>query len=263
MRLAILADIHGNSAALDTVMAHADDQGPDHWVFVGDYVGGEDPVGVLERITALPNATFVRGNTERFVLMRGSPFVTIEDAASNPSLVPELLSFVEKFAWQRGALAQAGWIGWIEALPVFSELSLPGHRRLLVVHASPFRDDGPGLKPTLSDAELTELFSSSDHEVCVSGHTHRAMARQIEDRLFVNPGSVGKPLEGSTRASYAIIEATEAGARARHFELDYDGGEASDRGRPQPGTKAELGWDAVRHYSATYRGALRRDRRAL
>ena len=61
-RIALLADIHGNSLALDAVLAHIQAQGgvDDYWV-LGDLCAiGYDPVGVLERLSALPNAIFIR-----------------------------------------------------------------------------------------------------------------------------------------------------------------------------------------------------------
>ena len=56
MRLAILSDIHGNSLALDAVLADIQSQGEvdEYWV-LGDFSAlGYDPVTPLETISALP-----------------------------------------------------------------------------------------------------------------------------------------------------------------------------------------------------------------
>ena len=65
MRIALLSDIHGNFVALDAVLRDVSARGEvdGYWV-LGDIVAlGPDPVRVLERLTALPNATIIRGNT--------------------------------------------------------------------------------------------------------------------------------------------------------------------------------------------------------
>lgn len=67
MRIALLSDIHGNPLALDAVLADiAERGGVDAYWVLGDFSSmGYDPVGVLERVTKLPNAFFTRGNHDR------------------------------------------------------------------------------------------------------------------------------------------------------------------------------------------------------
>lgn len=70
MRLVILSDIHGNPIALDAVLRDVAVRGSvnGYWV-LGDLVAqGYDPSGVLARLAELPNAQFVRGNTDRYIL---------------------------------------------------------------------------------------------------------------------------------------------------------------------------------------------------
>lgn len=63
MRIALISDIHGNSIALDAVLADIEARGGvDAYWLLGDFSAmGHDPVGVLERVTKLPNAVFTRG----------------------------------------------------------------------------------------------------------------------------------------------------------------------------------------------------------
>ena len=93
MKIALFSDIHGNSVALDAVLADIQSQGgvEGYWV-LGDLVAvGHDPVGVLERLTALPNVQYVRGNTDRYVVSGDRPPLTLADAAANPSLIARLV----------------------------------------------------------------------------------------------------------------------------------------------------------------------------
>lgn len=97
MRIALLSDIHGNSIALDAVLADIQTNGgvDEYWI-LGDLCAiGHDPVGVLERVAQLPNVRFVRGNTDRYTVTGALPNPTFAEVAKDASLIP-------KFAEWRG-----------------------------------------------------------------------------------------------------------------------------------------------------------------
>ncbi len=149
MRLVILSDIHGNPIALDAVQADIQSQGEvdAYWV-LGDFAAlGYDPVTPLENITALPHASFTRGNTDRYVVTGDLP-VPPEKALQDPTLLPEIIEAVRSFSWTRGYLSAAGWLDWLMNVPLEVRLTLPDGTRLLGVHASPGRDDGPVSSPS-------------------------------------------------------------------------------------------------------------------
>ena len=120
MRIALLSDIHGNSIALDAVLADIQAQGgaDDYW-FLGDYAAiGFDPIGVLERIAGLPNTLFIRGNTEHYVVTGQHPPPTAEQVQANPRLLIKFTEVTNSFAWTQGAVTIGGWFDWLEALPL-------------------------------------------------------------------------------------------------------------------------------------------------
>ena len=70
MRLAVIADMHGNSHALEAILADAERVGVDAMAFLGDFVSDcADPEGVLalarEAARAYP-CWAVRGNREEY-----------------------------------------------------------------------------------------------------------------------------------------------------------------------------------------------------
>lgn len=66
MRVAVLADIHGNLPALDAVLADVEISGADAIVLNGDMATGPMPAQTLERLAGLrERAVWVRGNCER------------------------------------------------------------------------------------------------------------------------------------------------------------------------------------------------------
>jgi len=68
MRVAALADVHGNAPALEAVLEEVGRERPDLVVFCGDLTWGSLPQETLALVRALEiPARFVRGNADRAV----------------------------------------------------------------------------------------------------------------------------------------------------------------------------------------------------
>lgn len=82
------------------------------------------------------------------------------------------------------------------------------------------------LKPDTSEGEF-EGFGDIDQDIVLLGHTHIPMDREIDGKRYINPGSLGQPRDGDTRAAYAVLEDGEI-----TFErLDYDIGSVVEKMR--------------------------------
>jgi predicted phosphodiesterase len=224
VKAAILADIHGNSIALDEVLSDIQSLGGvDEYWLLGDYAAiGYDPVGVLERITAPPAARFLRGNTDRYLVTGDQPWLSFEEVKHDRNLTRTYFEVAGSFAWTRGAVGATGWLPWFRDLPLDLRLSLPDGSRLLAVHAAPGSDDGMGIHINTSDDELCEQVSGLDVEIVLVGHTHLPFDRTVAGFRVVNPGSVSNPFPPDLRASYALLEADGAGYKIDHRRVDYD-----------------------------------------
>jgi len=224
MRLALLSDVHGNPIALDAVLADIRSQGgaDAYWV-LGDLVAiGYDPVTVLQRLVALPNVRFARGNTDRYVVTGERPDPTPQAAQADPSLVPQAVQVAGSFSWTQGYVTATGWLDWLTQLPLEQRRTLPDGTRLLGVHAAPGCDDGPGLHPARSDAELQALLDGCGADLVCAGHTHWPLDRQVGGVRAVNLGSVSNPWAPDLRASYVLLEAGASGYRLQHRRVAYD-----------------------------------------
>ena len=223
MRLAILSDIHGNPLALDAVLADIQSQGEvdAYWV-LGDFVAlGYDPVTPLEKVTALSHASFTRGNTDRYVMTEDLP-VQPQKALEDPTLLPQVIEAIRSFSWTRGYLSAAGWLDWLMNLPLEVRLTLPDGTRLLGVHASPGRDDGPGIQPKHSDATLEQRLAGCEADLVVVVHTHVPLDRQVGRIHVINLGSVSNPVTPGLQATYALLDADEHGYSIQLRRVDYD-----------------------------------------
>ena len=83
MRVAVLADIHGNLPALDAVLRDVEAAGVDAVVLDGDIADGPMPAQTLDRLAGLGDrAVWVRGNSDRSIWPRRST------ARSSPAAWP-------------------------------------------------------------------------------------------------------------------------------------------------------------------------------
>lgn len=224
LRVALLSDIHGNLVALEAVLADIDQQGgvDAYWV-LGDLVAlGPDPVGVLERLTALPDVAFTRGNTDRYVCTGTRPHPSPTDVQNDLSLLPRLLEVHGQFTWTQGAVTAAGWFAWLDALPLEFRTTLPDGTRFLGVHSAPGTDDGWGIHLDLTDDELRDLLAGCEADLICTGHTHEPLERRLADYHVVNLGSVSNPLPPDLRASYVLLQADAVGYQLSHRRVEYD-----------------------------------------
>jgi predicted phosphodiesterase len=223
MRAAVFSDVHGNLPALEAVLADAKGARVDEFWVVGDLVAhGPHPDLVVRRLMELPNARFVRGNTDRYVVTGELPaMITGVDQARTTAEMQMLVAASTSFAWTRGAVTAAGGYDWLAALPVQQRLSLPDGSVVLLVHASPGRDDGRGVQPDMTDQELRAAGIAGVDLVFV-GHTHLPLDRTVAGVRVVNLGSVSVPATPERRAMWTLLSADETGfAVERRFSW-YD-----------------------------------------
>jgi predicted phosphodiesterase len=224
MRIAVLADIHGNSIALDAVLADIRAIGgvQGYWV-LGDLVAmGHDPVGVMERLAELPNAVFIRGNTNRCTVSGDSPNPLEADVLADLSLLPIFGDVNRSFGWTQGTLAATGWQDWLNDLPLDYHLTLPSGTRVLLVHASPGTDDGKGFNVAMSDAEMGAQLGEPEADVVLVGHTHWPFDRQVNGTCIINVGSIRNPYPPDLRASYLLFDINEDGYGIEFRRVEYD-----------------------------------------
>lgn len=214
MRIAIIADIHGNYPALEAALAEIESLRPDRLVVAGDMVdGGPDSAACWRRVKAL-GCPVIRGNHERYVFDYGTP--RADAAWASPQFAPLRVA--------RAELTEAE-IAELAALPlVWSDPeAAPG---LLVVHAS-LRGDNDSIFPYTPDALIDPMFAGIDPSVrlVVRGHNHVCSQREWGGRRIVTTGSIGLPQDGNPAAQFLLLELGEDKEwRVRHRAVRYDVG---------------------------------------
>nr|WP_321464677.1 metallophosphoesterase family protein [uncultured Desulfobulbus sp.] len=192
MRLAIIADIHGNSRALDAVIADISKIGVDRIVSLGDNIGyGPEPEEVVRTLQGY-RVLSVMGNHELALISR-SYFQRLHANARQSLLTTRCLLSEQSLAW-------------LEQLPPVR--CLFGAR---FVHGCPPQSMTVYLhNPTAT--RLQRLFGEFKERCCFAGHTHtfgwyvstqgRVQSREVklgqrrldpQSRYLILPGSVGQP----------------------------------------------------------------------
>jgi putative phosphoesterase len=234
VKLGVVADIHGNEAALRAVLADADNFGVDRWWALGDHVlFGPRPAEVLELLQGLPGIEMLRGNTDRYVLTgeQPAPHATVADAAKSTDLVERYAAMASHIGWTRGVLEQAGLLGVLDDLPEQLRLRLPGGTAVLGVHASPAADDGPGIDPGASAEQLGRLLAGCGADVVIGGHTHYPTDRVAGGIRALNPGSTGLSREAGV-ANWLLVRDDGGQPAVTLRAVPYDAGAAAaDLGR--------------------------------
>jgi predicted phosphodiesterase len=220
MRYLIISDIHGNLAALDAVLAHVDMETIDQIWCLGDVVGyGPCPNECIARLQEFPDHYCVAGNHDwaaisRIDVVEFNPIAQIAWQWTTEQLTPENRDYLENLPTRI-----------IE-------------RNCSLVHGSPRE---PIWEYIIYPSTAQLNFQFFDTQFCLVGHTHAPAIFQEEtsthkfeisipfpdqeieigdERLIINPGSVGQPRDGDPWAAYMIFEDEEK--VLEYYRIPYD-----------------------------------------
>ena len=218
MRILIIADIHANYTAFDTVLKDAKGDWDYVWC-LGDVVGyGPDPNQCVDRLRELPHLCLA-GNHDWAALDR------LDISTFNPDARRAV-------SWTQDQLTEDN-TRWLKALPTTFVIG-----QYTLVHASPRE---PIWEYILEPLVAALNFPHFETPYCVVGHTHqpviyeqlndagetrahkpnyRSMSSLGASRKIVNPGSVGQPRDADPRAAYAILDFENRSFEHRRVEYD-------------------------------------------
>lgn len=212
-RVAILADIHGNLAALQAVLADVRASSPDALLWGGALVmNGPRPAETLALVRKVGGGGVV-GNTDLDVLDGNDPVA----------------------AWTRAQFDAAD-LEYLRSLPLMQRITPPNGTSpeddLLVVHSTP-RDCndllilhihplGTSFTTTTPPAEAQTMLNGERANLIVYGHIHYASEAVINERRVMSVGSVGFPFDADQRAAYALAQWDGTHWQIVHRRVEYD-----------------------------------------
>ena len=208
MRIAVVSDIHGNWAALDTVLKDIARRKVDRVICLGDAV---DPMPESRKVFSYLVANkipILRGNHEDYV------FAAVSDPNHKMNKLLQFLpvkvtasSFDEASAME------------IANLPFTLTEKSSKAGDILFCHASP-GSNLRGWRYELDDVTSGELKACAESTI-VCGHWHDPETRDWENKRLVAVGSVGVPF-GHIAAEYAILSEAQGHWEIEHLAVPYD-----------------------------------------
>jgi len=231
MRFAVIADIHGNMEALQTVLQDTKDQGCTHYVCLGDVVGyGANPKECLDLVRQM-EMPCVKGNHDEYC--------SSEEALEgfNPHAA-------EAVHWTRKQLTvdDKQWLRDLKYVRMVTSFTLV-HSTLDAPHRWQYVFD---------KLAAATSFTYQNTQVCFFGHTHVPVAFMRDSvvrggtyskfkvdpakKYFVNVGAVGQPRDNNPKAAYVVYDMHEGTIELRRLDYDIAGAQAKIRaaGLPEP-----------------------------
>lgn len=209
MRVAILADIHGNLPACEAVLEDIARNGADAVVAAGDLaLRGAHPRETVELLFDRCQSVLM-GNTDCYIAgnyLGGA--------------------YREREHWKRDLLTwtrdQLGpeWTRKLGELPFSVRFSPRRGQDLYVCHANP-RNLEDSVNPTLDDAALRRFFAHLDAAACAFGHLHFPYRRRFGRMLLADVASAGIPRDGDVRPAYGLFTWTPRGWRVQIRRVRY------------------------------------------
>ncbi len=210
VRIAILADIHGNLPALEAVVADLRDTRPDAVYLAGDQVNRCPWSNEVMAFLLAEGWPMIAGNHELALAKLGEP--NCPPYISDRRRFPDLWWTLNHLsAEHRRVLRQ---------LPLEIRLTVGEGPAIQMVHGSPHKVT-VGFTPDLTDAQLTRLLAGAEAPVVIGAHTHQPMDRQVGKQRVLNPGSVGMPYNGDPRAQYMLLDSDGPDLLAGFRQVEY------------------------------------------
>lgn len=195
MKIAVIADVHGNGCALEKVLEDIKSRAIEQFIILGDLViKGPEPVSVLQMIKDVKPVCWIKGNTDMW-------FEEL-DGGWKPKTEKERELF-EYYLFAKQRLSEEE-ITFLSGLPTEQPIDLMG-TDILCVHGSPGSVVN-GMDHRTSSHELELMVERVYQSIILSGHTHVPYVGDVKGKSIFNVGSVGLPSDGSNLASYGILD---------------------------------------------------------
>ena len=218
MKIAFISDIHGNSWALKAVLDDIKGKGITEIYDLGDSLYGPlDPKGTYHLLVNWKIKS-ICGNQDREI------YEYADGLEKNPTL---------KYVTDQ---LFASVIQWLKELPTHRVV----HDQIFLCHGTPANDSGYLLEQ-LHDTfvgikdynQIEVLLADVKQKIIVCGHSHKPGLVETQERIIINPGSVGLPayddelpiphkIENfSPKARYCILD-LERNINIEHVAISYD-----------------------------------------
>lgn len=218
MRVALIADIHGNAVGLEAVLAELAREPVHELVCLGDVAqGGAQPAQVVDRLRAL-GCPCVFGNSDEFLL-------TLDVESTGEDVEGEARErLLRRGEWSQAELGEDR-LAFLRGFEPVVELDVDGER-LVCCHATPTSNTEVVL-PDMPAERIAPLLG--DAAAVIGGHVHLQWLRRVGPSFWACAGSAGlayehkEPLDEQPFepwAEYAIVGGSPLRIEFRRVPFD-------------------------------------------
>jgi predicted phosphodiesterase len=209
MRVAVLADIHGNLPACEAVLEDIARASPDMVVAAGDLaMRGAHPKETVQLLLERCH-TLLMGNTDCYLAGNYLGGAYREKEHWKTDLL----------AWTRDQLG-ADLVQRLGQLPFSVRCSPRRGQDLFVCHANP-RNLEDSLEPTMDEVQLRRFLGQLDAAALAFGHLHFPYRRRVGRLLIADVASAGIPRDGDLRPAWGLFTWTPRGWRVQIRRVRY------------------------------------------
>lgn len=212
MKIAIISDIHSNIHALEAALKDIDKQKVDLILSTGDLVGYLYYPNEVIKCLQDHHIKAIMGNHDQGIA--NSQNISQEEIDQMDN---DQIQFGGSKTYTNHVISEEN-RQYLQNLPGNIKMDVEGHK-LLLVHGSPNKID-----EYLSEESqvINELAEEIKDDIIVFGHTHIPFVKTINNKTFVNAGSVGKPKHGSNQGTYIILDIKEDQVKVDIKKFIYD-----------------------------------------
>ncbi|MBI4658313.1 MAG: metallophosphoesterase family protein [Verrucomicrobia bacterium] len=206
MKIGCISDVHGNGPALRAVISAMPDD-LDAILFLGDICGYYPFVDECAELLRRNSVIGVRGNHDQVL-------IDCLDASTLPGQTYEETCGSALRRSMSGLSTSSE--SWIRSLPVTRTVTR-NNVTFALFHGAPWDPLEGRVYPDFQD---WHRFGVVVEDVVLLGQTHYPLEKRVDDKIIVNPGSVGQPRDQSGGAAYAVLDIDTR--RVEHIRVPYE-----------------------------------------
>lgn len=184
MKIAVVSDVHANLLALKIALNDIEKENVDKILFLGDYITNGDYENEIISIVKNKASYAILGNREKYILKYSKDMEKYDSykaiSTSYYNLSNESLNYIKSLKETQ-----------------IIELN---NKKILMIHGDKYTKKIINL-----ESMFDEIINDYDFDICLFGHTHEYLNMIYNNKLFLNPGSIGVPCD-SPKYKYCILE---------------------------------------------------------
>lgn len=196
--IAVISDIHGNYPALKSVMEDIEKYEVKQIISLGDVSGYYPFINEVIDVLKSKNVINLIGNHDRYII--------------DNTECPRSASANFCLSYQKKAITKEN-IDWLK-----QSISTYEVDDMSMVHGGWIDNEDEYI---LKVEE--EYFSKLNFKYFFCGHTHvQKHIKMKNEKVFINPGSVGQPRDGDSKAAYCLFDTKTVEVILKRVEYDID-----------------------------------------